>query len=314
MRKVVLLSLVIVGIVSLPVSAGPFRSRVYSTCYTPSYSYSQPYYANSYYQAYTPAYVAPVAAPVPVITSTNWRDDYVKYVASVKEIEAFERAMGVIVPGFASSNASYYGGQGQTLYGAQPAYSVKATTVQETNGINLELADQRSARFNDSLRETLGQANGLRQDTIAQQIEGNSEVAKINAKANAVALVQQQTAMLLNAANPAPSTRTTTTYSSAGQTVAQPAAVQLDPSRAAFMKNFARPDCARCHSAGPTLKGGFDIEALPSLNRSQAAAVWSRLTTDDPAKVMPKPDAGKTVVHLPADHLMQWAAFLSQAQ
>lgn len=313
MRSLFLLSVAALGVFSISASAGPFRSRVYSTCQA-SYSYT-PYYAPAYYSSYTPAYTAPVAYPAPTVVSTDWRSEIVKYASSLKEIEAFNQAMGIINPGYVA-NATYYGGQGQTLYGAQPAYSVKATTVQETNGINLELADQRSARFNDSLRETLGQANGLRQDTIAQSIEGNARVAEIQAKAQSAALAMQQAAILLQSANAAPSTKTTTTYSGSGtgQTVAQPAAVQVDPSRAAFMKNFGRPDCARCHSAGPTLKGGFDIETLPSLNRSQAAAVWSRITSDDPAKVMPKPEPGKPVVHLPADHLMQWAAFLSQAQ
>ncbi len=314
MNRRLLAALALLALVAIPSlgSAGPYGRQYYSSC-TPYYStaYYTPYYAPTYYAA--PTYTAPAAPAVPVY-SKDWRTELISYNTALKEIEAYNQALATVVPGY-SAHANYYSGQGATLYGA-PAYSVKAAVVQENVGVNLELADQRSARLIDGTKEAMAQGMSQRQEFLAVASQENARVAEINAKANAVALAQQQTAELFRAANAAGSSKTTTVVAGTGNApvaVAQPNVAQ-NGQWAEFMKRYARPDCARCHAPGPAMKGGFNIESLPSLNRVQSDRVWAKLTSDDSAQVMPKPEAGKPVQHLPPDHMMAWAAMLSQAQ
>ncbi len=300
MNRRLLVTLALLVLLALPSlgSAGPFgRRSYYSTCYSPSYSYYQPYYAPSYYQTYTPTYapyVAPVAAPVPTVEAKSWRTAVVDYAASLKEIEAFNQAMNTIVPGYAAAHSTYYGGQGQTLYGVSPAYSVKSAVVTENVGVNLELADQRSARLLDGTKEAFSSGMSQRQEFLAQSSQDSARTREINAKGNAAALVLQQAATLLQSAEAAPSQKTTTTYSGTGNApvaVAQPNIV-ADPDMQTFLKTVAVPACASCHS-GPNAKSKMDINQYASFNAAQKAAILERLLTDDPAKHMPRLPDGK---------------------
>lgn len=300
-------------------SAGPFR-QVYSTCYRApsyySYSYAQPvYYAPAVYAA--PVYVAPAApayTPPAVPTYTpDWRTQALKYLNYREDYAAFDKFIGTVAPEFAVSHSSAsYPGQASTLYG----YSYK-TVAEAYNPVDLNQMDQRTARLIEGVRESLSQANTERSSNIAQLTDAQARVAEVRAKGEAAALVQQQAALLLQSTNAAASNRTTTTVSGTGVAptqVIQPAVAAQNPQWAEFMKVVARPDCQRCHTAGPGMKGNFDIESLPRLNRSQAAHVLDKITSVDAATVMPKPEAGKPIVHVPPYHMMAWATMLSQVQ
>lgn len=293
-------------------NAGPFR-QFYSTCY-------QPYYAPvsySYYQPYsyaTPAYTAP-ATPTPPAYSKDWRTALVEYSAALKEIEAYNQALNVIQPGFATSHVSY-SGQGATLYGVSPAYSVKSV-AQETSGlsaIDVGVILQQQARNAQQIVQAGSQISSEVNGTVGAITEGQVAVAKINAQGNANALTLQQAIELIKA-NTVPVTKTTTTTVSGGTAVAvaQPQVAQA-PDRQAFLKNVARPDCANCHTAGPNMKGNFNVESVASLTRPQANEILRRITSTDPAVVMPKPASGQPVKHVPDDHMAAWVAMLSQVQ
>lgn len=317
MNRRLLITFALLALLALPAlgNASGRRAVYYSTCYPSySYSYATPYYAPTYYApSYTPAYTAPAKPAIPAY-SKDWRTALIDYNSALKEIEAYNQALATVVPGY-SAHASYYGGQGATLYGAAPAYSVKTTSYTENVGLNLEAADQRRGRLLKELRDAGTEEGRQYQEVFAQANQNNANEREIVAKGNAVALAVEKLTAAFQAANAAPSSKTVTTYSGTGSApvqVAQPNVAQ-DPQRVEFMK-MARQDCARCHSPGPTMKGNFNIENVLSLNRAQADQVWARLTSDDATKVMPRPEPGKPVQHLPADHLMAWAAMLSQAQ
>lgn len=60
--------------------------------------------------------------------------------------------------------------------------------------------------------------------------------------------------------------------------------------------------CAQCHT-GKAPKGGFDISTYLDLNTQQKQAVWARLTTDDPQKLMPRNVDGTPGKKLTPDQL-----------
>ncbi len=289
-------------------SAGPYRN-FYSTgyCYPSYQSYS--YYTPSYYQV--PTYTAPAAPYVaPPTYSADWKAEAVKYVAGQKDLEAFNKFMSENVPAFAASHSTYYPGAGSTLYGVAP-YSVKVATSTENVGVNLELADQRTARLLSSTQDSYTQGLAQRTEFLAVASADTAREREINAKRDSAALVLQQAAALLQATNASASSKTTTVVSGTGVApVVQPATAD----RSAFIKSVARADCQECHTPGPKMKGNFSVEAIGSLNRAQANEILRRITSTDPAVVMPKPAAGQPVKHVSDEHMAAWVSMLSQVQ
>ncbi len=280
MRWLFVSAVLVVGLGTLPVSAGPFGRTFYSTCYQPYYQTYYPSYSYSYpsYPTYTaPAYTAP-AAPA---YSTDWKTEAVKFAEKQDDYAKFLKTMQALgvtyaAPGYAAAEVAYPA-QAQTLYG----YSYQ--TVKEAYGaLDVNQLFQTQARLAAGTKEAMAEANSAFAANVGAVSDAQARVAEILAKGKAV----EASLIAANAQGSAKSTTTTT--------VIQPNVVAnvSDPSMQAFLRDVAGPACASCHT-GPKAKGNVDITQYGSFTPAQKAVVLDRITTADLSKRMPRLADGK---------------------
>lgn len=177
-------------------------------------------------------------------------------------------------------NLGTYGANGNTLYGY--TYQSVANLYGDTN---LNQLYQQAGRFVDKAQSLAGQAVTEHTNLAGQAGENAAKVAEILAKGQAV---QQYLQSLQQ-----PSARLETkTYSfkvapdAEGKLQVQkldgPVAVG---SGMTWATSAAK--CMKCHLE-KNKEGGFDVRTYVDMTPEQKAVVIRRLTTDDPAKHMPK--------------------------
>jgi len=313
MRPLLLSLFVILGVGSVPATAGDrygrsyYPSYSYSSCYTPTYYYPQTYYQPSYTQAYTPP-ATPAYTPPVIETAPDWKAQTVKYLQYKEDLDAFNKVISLIAP-----QASLQSAYGTASYAphAGTVYGYTYQNVKEAySPVDLNVMDQTTARLINGIQSSLSQANTERTGIVSQLTDAQARVAEIRAQAEGAALVQQQAALLLQSAKAAPSTKNTTTVTSNGSSSQQYAQQQSDPvpvnpDMQNFMKNVLTPVCGGCHS-GTNIKGSFNIANWPQFTPQQKKLVWDRLTTDVEEKRMPRTKDGKAG-RVSTDVLFQFA-------
>ncbi len=259
------------------------RRSFYSTCYQPYYQTYYPSYSYSY-PSY-PTYTAPATPAVPAY-SKDWRTALVEYNTALKEIEAYNQALGKVVPGYADVA---YPGQAATLYAYPAAVAVTSVKERAYGGFDVNQWQQTAGRLAQQAREGANLSNSEINASIATAVEGELRVSESVAKGQAAERVMQAAERVLRAAEASSSASKTTTT-----TVIQPNAVAnvSDPSMQAFLRDVAGPACASCHT-GPKAKGNVDITQYGSFTPAQKAVVLDRITTADLSKRMPRLADGK---------------------
>ncbi len=278
MRWLFVSAVLVVGLGTLPVSAGPFGRTFYSTNYCPTYY--QPYYQPTYYA--TPAYTAPAytAPAAPVYNAATWEAEAIKYAKQKDDYANFQKTMAALGINYATSNyaaEAAYPGVSPTLYG----YSYQ--TVKEAYGaLDVNQLFQTQARLAAGTKEAMAEANAAFASNVGVVTDAQARVQEILAKGKAV----EASLIAANAQGSAKSTTTTT--------VIQPNVVAnvSDPSMQAFLRDVAGPACASCHT-GPKAKGNVDITQYASFTPQQKAVVLDRITTADMSKRMPRLADGK---------------------
>lgn len=287
------------------------------------YSYGYYYPGSSYYQ-YT-AYYPPKAAVS--YTDPDWRTKLLDIAQQRDKTEgkvrlgAFEqqyflesvRALGLegnftwrgygAVPPYpvigAAHYAQSYGANATTQYG----YSYSTIAQLYGDNTNLNSLYQQAAQLTRQLLQLGGEANAGFQALVNTEGGNRARVAEI--------IVKGQMAMqILNALN-APSTVETRGFSfkvepnGNVQRQEQNVSPETKNELMRLWKINADARCAECHS-GKTVKGGFNLADYPRYDPAQKQAVWLRLTTTDPDKVMPRLKDGTPGRRLTPEELKLW--------
>lgn len=166
-----------------------------------------------------------------------------------------------------------YGANGNTLYG----YSYKS--VADLYGqTDLNTLYQQASQLTQNAQSLAGQATTEFQGLAAKAGENQARVAEILARGEALRA-------MVRAIAPEPRATVTTQ----GQTFRVQSGAPAEQ-QATFAKLVA-DKCAACHS-GDSAKGGFDVGRYASLPLDRKIAVWGRLVTNDPEKLMPRDAKG----------------------
>ncbi len=208
--------------------------------------------------------------------------------------------------GYSSAQLSSAGVNGNTAYG----YSYNQ--VRDAYGVtDMNALYQQASRLTQNAQQLAGQANTDFSGLVGQAGTNQARVAEYIAKGQSAAIV-------LQAANLPPSTRTETRIFQIGSAKScgmpnQPAPDQPVPDQQqGFIqpKNFlqlAGPQtCVQCHS-GQKIEGGFDITQYNANDPKMRDRVLSRILSDDPKKRMPK-DGEK----LSSDKILHFLGIIAQ--
>ena len=302
MRRIVLLSLLTLGIASMPANANDyvFRDGFYwlngnaftrtlvSVPGTPYYDYCGRYClsASRSYYTYTQVPVAVKKQATPVQYGDNWKSEIAKAAAAKEDHAAFQKALTTVFPQQVSaqtvqSDSTYLGGS--TAYGYLP-YTYQ--TVKQAYGeLDLNQLYQAAARLAQSSQQYSSEATSNHAGLVQSAGDQAARVAEINAKRDAVV------AMAKSIEPQASSTTTTTVqgYAKAESSSSSTVGPVMDRLSLALNNN-----CLECH-AGNKAKGNLDLTNWKALTEVQKNEIHRRilLPKTDP-KHMPQ---GKDLAH-----------------
>jgi hypothetical protein len=303
---------------------------------SPGYYRCGYYYPGYGYYAYNYAYTKQATLAAPAYIPYNWKKDVIQYAKDRDDQESFQKALVALgLNGQTTSvQQGVYNRYGSSIVHGDTLYGYTYQQIQQAYGsTDMNVLNQQVARNVQGAQALAGDAFKGQLDFAQQQGDNQARIAEYLARAEAAAKLA---IAATRAVEPPPSSTTTTVIQGQGGTVQQtqqgynqgqgqgtggtgqppgasgsgginPPSVSQALSVDNFVVQVIRPDCGACHS-GANAKGKLDLTKWASLTKAQRDVVIDRLTTRDPAKMMPRDlkDPTKPGAPLPVSHLAEF--------
>lgn len=279
--------------------------------------YSCPYRTwRAIYTRYTPpTYTAPT---VPALKySKDWRTAGLNLLTQREDLNAFSNFVkeNNLGGGFAIADKYPYGAA--PGYGGAGAYGISGTTVyargnytqgsqQAYNSSDRNLTIMLATRLLQNGQVLNGQGMSDLMTVISQEVERDTILGKAQAIANlqGTPALQATTFQFTNGVEGI--------SPQAGPTQINPVPTmpKADGGASQALSSVWQNRCASCHT-GAQAKAGFTLDKYLTLNRqAKIEGVWSRLTSADPKKLMPR-DASGVGHRLPDNELQAFFVDIS---